>query len=202
MSKKHSNFRELAFSTTSKSLLEGIESPATKIRIYNFNETTVNISMSKGFNKQIIGMYDASWIRIYTEDDLYYDFLTSSVFFVNNKEGLYLIVDEDAKLLDRTFFVLEIEKFIKGNIEEFKDISNADYLSKYIKKANTELKIGYKELDKFYSLKQQQQLGRININDLFVNSKNELVLGYLTALVFKQVVKDNKEEILNLLLNQ
>ena len=33
MSKKHSNFRELAFSTTSKSLLEGIESPATKIRI-------------------------------------------------------------------------------------------------------------------------------------------------------------------------
>ena len=158
--------------------------------------------MSKGFNKQIIGMYDASWIRIYTEDDLYYDFLTSSVFFVNNKEGLYLIVDEDAKLLDRTFFVLEIEKFIKGNIEEFKDISNADYLSKYIKKANTELKIGYKELDKFYSLKQQQQLGRININDLFVNSKNELVLGYLTALVFKQVVKDNKEEILNLLLNQ
>ena len=192
------NLRKFSFSTISSSLLDKVEGVPVKIRLFNFSERTKNISLDKAkHGKDLIGAFEATWIRIYNDKNIYYDFITASVFFITNKTGVVLMCSEDTQLLDSAFFAKEVTNFIIKHKE--KGLSNLQYLDKYISEAGSELKEAYKELSKHYSLQKQFELGRLNIDDLFVKTKNELTIKYLKDLILKKVMKENQDDIVNLL---
>lgn len=192
------NLRLLSFTTISSSLLDKIEGTPQRIRMFNFAERTRNINLEKSKHvKDYIGAFEGTWIRVYNEKDVYFDFITASVFFITNKQGVSLMCSENTKLLDAQYFAKEVDAYINKHKE--KALTNLQYLDKFIGEAANELNQAYKELNKHYSLKKQVELGRLNVDDLFVKTKNELTMKYLKDLILKKVMKENQGEIINLL---
>ncbi|MCK5806785.1 MAG: hypothetical protein KAG91_00120 [Mycoplasmataceae bacterium] len=190
--------RNFVFSTLSASLLEKIDGTPTRVRLFNFADRKHTFSLSaKSPGKARIGAFDTTWVRIYDDKNKYYDFITTNVFFVSNKEGLMIMCEEDTKMLDAQFFAKEIEKFLAD--QKIENMSGDEYIEAFVKKANLELKEAFKELSKYYSLEKQVALGRMDIDDLFVQTKNDLTKKYLRDLILKSVIKENRIDILNLI---
>lgn len=186
--------KRFVFKTTSRSMLETVGEDVRDIQLYNFAEGTHKFSLHGRVNNRI-GAFDSTWIRIWNKKREYFDFITSSIFFVENKEGILMLTDEDIEFLDLNFFAREVDKTIEGA----KLKSNEEYLTDYIKDISSDMNNAFKELSSYYSLQKQIQSGRLKVEDEFALSKAALASMYLKNLVLKKVYKENKEEIMELM---
>ncbi len=190
--------RKFQIRTISKSLMENIETTPTRIELFNFLLDKKKIGLVKYKRENIVGTSEATWIRIYDQDENYYDFITSSVFYVSNKNGVLLLCSEDSEYVSFEYISKLIHDFMT-QLKKQDAIDAEKYMLGYTKALGKELTEAYKNLNQLYSVDSQSKRTRLSMEDSLVHARTQLTRKYLVGLIAKKLIKENGKEILEIL---
>lgn len=191
------NDRKFKMITISKDLSQFYPEDIKRIRLFNFTEGKIDLSIS-GLTKNLIGTIDNCWIRVYDYGNKYYDFVSSEIYFDLNKKGINILASEDTEFIS----VEKISAMISSYIDdlEVKKMTNTQYVEKYTTLMLKEIKIAGKELIELQSLSTQNS-SRLDIEDSYEYGKNILIRRYLLNLITSKIIKENKEAVLEHMAN-
>ncbi|MCP4336413.1 MAG: hypothetical protein GY679_01020 [Mycoplasma sp.] len=191
--------RKLEIKTISNSFNKYINTDPAKVEIFNFELNKININLSKT-NEEIVGTGSVSWIRIFDNNNNYYDFITSSLFYVSNSEGVLLLCSEDSEYISFEYISKLIEDFME-KLKEKNAIDSEKYMLGYTKALSKELKEANKNLEELYNISAQTQNTRLSMEDSLNYAKLKLEKRYLIGIIAKKLIKENGKEILEILKN-
>ena len=190
--------RTFEIRTISK-ILDEVKSP-TKVRLFNFSEGVFKIDLAKKNSKQILGSSEATWIRIYDNNDQYYDYLTSSIFYSINKYGVSIMCSEETEYVDIKYVVRIVKEYLSKNDSLNTPNKIRNNLEIYYKQVNKELSKANKKLMELYSASKQLESERVDIQDSYEYGKAKLIKKYLLDTIAKKIIKENKEAVIQQLM--
>ena len=190
--------RTFEIRTISK-ILDEVKSP-TKVRLFNFAEGVFKIDLAKKNSKQILGSSEATWIRIYDNNDQYYDYLTSSIFYSINKYGVSIMCSEETEYVDIKYVVRIVKEYLSKNDSLNTPNKIRNNLEIYYKQVNKELSKANKKLMELYSASKQLESERVDIQDSYEYGKAKLIKKYLLDTIAKKIIKENKEAVIQQLM--
>lgn len=189
----------LELRTISQSLNSHIKSSPASIRLFNFSDGVKKIDLTKDGKKEMMGAYETTWIRVYDLNNQYYDFITSNLFFVVNKEGVLLLCSEDTELISAVYIADLVKKYADQSKEGSMFKTADDLVENYYKSVSKEISDVNQRLLELYSSTAQSKIGRLEIEDSFEYGKARLAKKYLLEIISRKIIKENKNEIASFL---
>ncbi len=192
--------RSLQIRTVSQSMMDHITGTPIKLELFNFELNKKKIKLNKQ-KEHYVGTDAVSWIRVFDEENNYYDFVTSSVFYISNKKGVLLFCSEDTEYISFEYISVLIEEFM-AKLKQQDAIDAEKYMLGYTKALSKELSEANRHLADLYSVDNQSKHTRLSMEDSLLYAKAELSRRYLTGIIAKKLIKENGAQILDILKNK
>lgn len=188
---------KLYLKTVSRNLLEGKNNRYESISLFSFENGTRKINFAEK-NKDMVLTQGTTWIRVHIKGEMSYDFVVGSLtaFYLDN--ALIIIANDDAEFIDVAYVSKLVrdfsikQKMVERNTEE-------EELDAYYKSIIDETNKLSKELSGLYMISKQVSSSRLNIQDSYEYGKQQLEKINMLNILIRQVVKENREQILNLI---
>lgn len=187
----------LYLQSVANDLLANLDDRIQSISFFNFENGKVKIDLTQK-SKLKIGSQGITWIRAYLPNNLYYDFITSSVTYFLTKTDLIVIVNDDAQFVDSQFIANLINDMLikEGEIETH---GSEEAIKNYYQRTSKQLKEAEENLSKIYTFSKQQHSSRLKLEDSFKAQKDKIEKNYILGLMVRQIINENKEEIVGIL---
>lgn len=187
----------LYLKTVSRDLLAGKEGVFKSISLFNFETGTQKIMLDKK-EKDVVASQGTTWIRVHLKDDKYYDFITSSVTMFNIDGTRMIMCNDDAEFID-VLYIAKLVKDFELSEKDVKQMTQEETLAAYYKSVAAETEEIVLEMEKLFTVTKQITSSRLNIQETYVYGKQRLERISMLNILIKQVTKENKQEILQLI---
>lgn len=188
---------KLYLKTVSRDMLEGKDNRYESVSLFSFENGTRKISFDKK-NKDMVLTQGTTWVRVHIKGGMSYDFVVGSLTAFNLDNTLIIMANDDAEFVDAAYVAKLVRDFrIQQNMME-KNTQEED-LNAYYKFIIDETKKLSGELSGLYLISKQVSSSRLNIQDSYEYGKQQLEKINMLNILIRQVVKENREQILNLI---
>ena len=188
---------KLYLKTVSRDLLEGRGGIYKSISLFNFETGTQKIELdSKTIDT--VAAQGTTWIRVHLANEAYYDFVTSSVTIFNIDGTIIIMCNDDAEMIDVNYIAKLVKEFQLSK-EEVKSLNSNEALEEYYKEITRETEEISKEMEQLYTISRQVASSRLNVQETYAYGKQRLEKINMLNILIKQVAKDNKDEIIGLI---
>lgn len=188
---------QLILRSVARDLLENLDDRIKSIAIFNFDNGKIKMDFDKKL-KPTISAQSATWIRIYLKSNMYYDFLAPSLTYFITKNNIIMMVSDDTKFVDANYISELIIKTLEKE-QEIESYSSEKAIKKYYQKTQLQLKMATQKLESMHSLKAQQNRLQLDMENTYQYHKRNLENKHLLDLMVKQIVSENRDEVLRLL---
>lgn len=105
-----------------------------------------------------------------------------------------MLASEDTEFIS----VNMISEMISDFIDDLKErkLTNTQYVERYSSMMVKEIRVATKELSQLQSVSAATDASRLDIEDSYEYSRNQLIRKYLLNLIASKIIKENKEAIL------